>query len=74
MIKNKILCGALVAALACGVGGSLAAEVKELTIVSWGGAYTKSQDNAYINPIPKKPASTLSMTIHPPRPSPSYAP
>ena len=54
MIKNKILCGALVAALACGVGGSLAAEVKELTIVSWAGHTPKAKTTLTINPYTKK--------------------
>ena len=54
MTKNKILCGAVAIAVACGATGSFAAEVKELTIVSWGGAYTKSQINAYHNPYTKK--------------------
>ena len=48
--KQLIAGGAAVAL----VGGAFAAADIELTIVSWGGAYTKSQQNAYHEPYMEK--------------------
>ena len=41
------------------VAGMASAEVKELTIVSWGGAYTDSQTNAYHIPYTGKTGITI---------------
>jgi len=41
------------------VAGMASAEVKELTIVSWGGAYTDSQTNAYHIPYTEKTGITI---------------
>ena len=49
---QKIVAGAVVAALT-GAGAMAASDI-ELTIVSWGGAYTKSQQNAYHAPYMEK--------------------
>ena len=49
---KKIIAGAAAFAVAC--GGAFAADDIELTIVSWGGAYTTSQQNAYHEPYMKK--------------------
>ena len=49
---KKIIVGAAAFAVAC--GGAFAADDIELTIVSWGGAYTTSQQNAYHEPYTKK--------------------
>ncbi|MGU9951408.1 MAG: extracellular solute-binding protein [Gammaproteobacteria bacterium WSBS_2016_MAG_OTU1] len=49
---KKIVSGVAVAALVA--GNAFAASDIELTIVSWGGAYTTSQQNAYHEPYMKK--------------------
>ncbi len=41
------------------VAGMATAEVKELTIVSWGGAYSDSQKNAYHKPYTEKTGITI---------------
>ncbi len=41
------------------VAGMASAEVKELTIVSWGGAYSESQKNAYHLPYTEKTGITI---------------
>lgn len=52
--KQRLFAGAV--ALALGVGGYniAAAAIDELVIVSWGGAYSASQQNAYHDPYMKK--------------------
>ncbi|MCV6594668.1 MAG: extracellular solute-binding protein, partial [Silicimonas sp.] len=47
----------VVAAAACAVAGAAAAE--EMTIVSWGGAYSKSQLKAYHEPYSEKTGVTI---------------
>lgn len=51
MKHQKLIAGLCAASLA---GGVYAANDIDLTIVSWGGAYTKSQQNAYHEPYMKK--------------------
>ncbi|MCZ4353443.1 extracellular solute-binding protein [Roseovarius aestuarii] len=41
------------------MAGMASAEVKELTVVSWGGAYTASQQNAYHLPYTEKTGVTI---------------
>jgi putative spermidine/putrescine transport system substrate-binding protein len=48
-MKRILLAGAAASAVAAG-GAALAAMSGQLTIVSWGGAYSASQDNAYHQP------------------------
>ena len=52
-INRRMLAGICAASL-CISGGVLAKDDIELTIVSWGGAYTTSQQNAYHEPYMKK--------------------
>ena len=51
-MKQKIIVGAIAASLTGGLASYAA--VQELTIVSWGGAYSKSQLNAYHKPYTQK--------------------
>ena len=52
--KKRILAGVVTLALAGGVYNIAAAAVDELVIVSWGGAYSTSQQKAYHEPYMKK--------------------
>ncbi|MGI9364857.1 MAG: ABC transporter substrate-binding protein [Rhizobiaceae bacterium] len=57
MKLNKLLAStAIGAAIAF---GSMAAQAKDLTVVSWGGAYTKSQVEAYHKPFIAKTGTNL---------------
>ncbi|MEO0909145.1 MAG: ABC transporter substrate-binding protein, partial [Pseudomonadota bacterium] len=49
MKLTKLLAGTAIS-LAIGLG-AVSANAKELTVVSWGGAYTKSQVEAYHKPF-----------------------
>ncbi len=53
-IKLKLTTFAAAGALALGVMAASSAQANDLTVVSWGGAYTKSQVEAYHKPFSKK--------------------
>ena len=57
---NKTLKYGISAAVALFVGLGGSAWAKELTIVSWGGAYTKSQIKAYHEPYTKKTGTKIN--------------
>jgi putative spermidine/putrescine transport system substrate-binding protein len=49
-MKTTMTCSSLAIAAAAFALGAAAASAQELTITSWGGAYQKSQDEAYFKP------------------------
>lgn len=53
-IKLKLTTFAAAGALALGVMAASSAQAEDLTVVSWGGAYTTSQVEAYHKPFSKK--------------------
>jgi putative spermidine/putrescine transport system substrate-binding protein len=57
---NKALKYGISAAVALSVGLGASAWAKELTIVSWGGAYTKSQVKAYQEPYTAKTGTKIN--------------
>ena len=61
-MKSFIKCSLAIAVLAASV--STAQAKTDMVVVSWGGAYTKSQTKAYHEPYMKlNPESILSMMI-----------
>lgn len=53
-IKSKMTTFAAAGALVVGAFAATSAQAKDLTVVSWGGAYTKSQVEAYHKPFTKQ--------------------
>ncbi|MEO1143329.1 MAG: ABC transporter substrate-binding protein, partial [Pseudomonadota bacterium] len=58
MKLTKLLAGTAIS-LAIGLG-AVSANAKELTVVSWGGAYTKSQVEAYHKPFIAKTGAKIN--------------
>ena len=55
-MKHKLIAGAVAGAVALAAGSALAAD---LTVVSWGGAYTASQQKAYGEPWEQKTGKSI---------------
>ena len=58
MIAKRLLVGAVAAA--CLTSGGLVQAADDLTVVSWGGAYTRSQVKAYHEPWEKMTGAKIN--------------